>query len=248
MSNIEINNCVYKVHPVYNLYASDENGNIIHLVRQVPSAGQKHKSGYLACMVRKHGQNGQKGYYVHRFVYECFNGIIPDGKVIDHVNNIKDDNRLCNLQLMSHQENCKKSAKRRDYTFAAKNHQNKKCVKATNSDTNEVSYYNSMYAIHQHLGINAGIVKMVCEGINNCKTGISKQDNCHYKFEYVKKKEMPDDHKKSANVRPIRVSVEDRKKRFKESVKRWQNKEYKCFKCGGTFKNGYMFIHKKKSE
>ena len=37
------------------------------------------------------------------------------------------------------------------------------------------------------LGINAGIVKMVCEGINNCKTGISKQDNCHYKFEYVKK-------------------------------------------------------------
>ena len=248
MNKIEINNCVYKVHPVYNLYASDENGNIIHLVKQVPSIGQKHKSGYLMCMVRKHGQNGQKGYYVHRFVYECFNGVIPDGKVIDHVYNIKDDNRLCNLQLMSHQENCKKSAKRRDYTFAAKNHQNKKCVKATNSDTNEVSYYNSMYAIHQHLGINAGIVKMVCEGINNCKTGISKQDNCHYKFEYVKKEEMPDDHKKSANVRPIRVSVEDRKKRFKESVKRWQNKEYKCFKCGGTFKNGYRFIHKKKCE
>ena len=126
-------------------------------------------------MVRKHGQNGQKGYSVHRFVYECFNGIIPDGKVIDHVNNIKDDNRLCNLQLMTHQENCEKSAKRRDYTFAAKNHQNKKCVKATNSDTNEVSYSNSMYAIHQYLGINAGIVKMVCEGINRCKTGISKK-------------------------------------------------------------------------
>ena len=148
MNKIEIENCVYKVHPVYNLYASDENGNIIHLVKQVPSTGNKHKSGYSFCMVRKHGQNGQKGYYVHRFVYECFNGIIPDGKVIDHVNNIKDDNRLCNLQLMTQQENCKKSAKRRDYTFAAKNHQNKKCVKATNSDTNEVSYYNSMYAVN----------------------------------------------------------------------------------------------------
>ena len=80
MSNIEINNCVYKVHPVYNLYASDENGNIIHLVKQVPSIGQKHKNGYLVCTVRKHGQNGQKNYLVHRFVYECFNGIIPDGK------------------------------------------------------------------------------------------------------------------------------------------------------------------------
>ena len=28
---------------------------------------------------------------------------------------------------MTHQENCKKSAKSRDYTFVAKNHQNKKC-------------------------------------------------------------------------------------------------------------------------
>ena len=220
MSNFEINDCVYKVHPVYNLYASDKNGNIIHLVKQVPNPGHKLKNGYLTCMVRKHGQNGQKGYSIHRFVYECFNGKIPDGKVIDHVNNIKDDNRLCNLQLMSHQENCKKSAERRDYTFAAKNHQNKKCVKATNCDTNEVSYYNSMYAIQQHLSINAGIVKMVCEGINNCKTGISKIDNHSYKFEYVKKEDMPTNFKKSANVRPIRVPVEDKKKHKKRSYKK----------------------------
>ena len=33
-----------------------------------------------------------------------------------------------------------------------------------------------MYAIQQYLGINAGIVKMVCEGINRCKTGISKKN------------------------------------------------------------------------
>ena len=171
MSNIEINNCVYKVHPVYNLYASDENGNIIHLVKQVPSIGQKTQKWLYVMYGKKTWTKWTKKVYsVHRFVYECFSGIIPDGKVIDHVNNIKDDNRLCNLQLMTHQENCEKSAKRRDYTFVAKNHQNKKCVKATNCDTNEVSYYNSMYAIQQHLGINAGIVKMVCEKINGCKT------------------------------------------------------------------------------
>ena len=245
MNKIEIENCIYKVHPVYNLYASDENGNIIHLVRQVPSPGQKHKSGYLVCIVRKHGQNGQKNFFVHRFVYECFNGIIPDGKVIDHVNNIKNDNRLCNLQLMSQQENCKKSAKRRDYTFAAKNHQNKKCVKATNSDTNEVSYYNSMYAVNQHLGINAGIVKMVCEKINSCKTGISKIDNHCYKFEHVNKQDMPDNYKKSANIRSNRVPVEDKKKHHKEAMKRWQQKEYKCLKCGETYKNSFRVVHNK---
>ena len=248
MSNIEKKNCIFKVHPVYNLYASDGNGNIIHLVKQVPSTGNKRKNGYLFCMVRKHGQNGQKGFYVHRFVYEYFNGIIPDGKVIDHVNNIKDDNRLCNLQLMTHPENCKKSAKRRDYTFVAKNHQNKKCVKATNSDTNEVSYYNSMYAVQQHLGINAGIVKMVCEKINGCKTGISKIDNHSYKFEYVNKQDMPDNYKKSANRRSNRVPVEDKKKHKKEAMKRWQQKECKCPKCGKTDKNSYRFVHKKKCE
>ena len=245
MSNIEINNCVYKVHTVYNLYASDVNGYIIHLVKQVPLKGRKHKNGYLMCVVRKHGQNGQKSFTVHRFVYECFNGEIPDGKVIDHVNNIKDDNRLCNLQLMTQQENCKKSAKRRDYTFAAKNHQNKKCVRATNIGTNEVSYYNSLYAVNQHLGINAGIVKMVCEGIHNCKTGISKQDNCHYKFEYVNEQDLPADYKKSANVRPIKVSDEDKKKHQKEAIKKWQQKEYECSICRKTYKNGYKFLHKK---
>ena len=245
MDKIEIKNCVYKVHPVYNLYASDENGNIIHMVKQVPFIGKKHKSGYLLCMVRKHAQKGQKCCLVHRFVYECFNSLIPDGKVVDHINNLKDDNRLCNLQLMTQQENCKKSAKRRDYTFAAKNHQNKKCVKATNSDTNEVSYYNSLYAVQQHLGINAGIVKMVCEKINGCKTGISKIDNHSYKFEYVNKQDMPDNYKKSANERSNRVPDEDKKKHQKEAMKKWQQKEYKCPRCGKTYKNNYKYIHNK---
>ena len=186
-----------------------------------------------------------KGYLVHRFVYECFNGTIPDGKVIDHVNNIKDDNRLCNLHLMTHQENCKKSAKRRDYTFVSKNHQNKKCVKAIDCDTKEVSYYNSMYAIQQHLGINAGIVKMVCEKINCCKTGISKKDNHHYEFEYVNKQDMPDNFKKSANKRSNRVPDEDKKKHKKEATKKWRQKEYECPKCGKTYKNGYRYVHNK---
>ena len=142
------------------------------------------------------------------------------------------DNRLCNLQ-------------QRDYTFAAKNHQNKKCVKAINCETKEVSYYNSMYAVQQHLGINAGIVKMVCEKINRCKTGISKIDNHSYKFEYVDKQDMPDDYKKSANIRPNKVPIEDRKKHTTEAIKRWQQKEYKCPKCGKTFKNSYKFVHNK---
>ena len=58
MSNIEINNCVYRTHPVYNLYAASENGDIINIVKQVPMSGVKNHTGYSLYMVRKHGQNG----------------------------------------------------------------------------------------------------------------------------------------------------------------------------------------------
>ena len=248
MSNIEIKNCIFKVHPVYDLYAADEAGNVVNIVKK-DCIGHKNKNnGYMMCIVRKHAQKGQKAYCAHRFTWECFNGLISDGKVVDHINNIRDDNRLCNLQLVTSSENNKKSSRNRDYTFVKDNHRNKKYVKATNSSTNEVSYYNSLYAVQQHLQINAGIVKMVCEGINNCKTGISKKDNCHYKFEYVKKDDMSDNFKKSANKRSNRVPDEDKKKHQKEAMKKWQQKEYKCPRCGKTYKNSYRFVHKKKCE
>ena len=133
-------------------------------------------------------------------------------------------------------------------------------MKAINQSTKEVSYYNSLYVVQQHLGINAGIVKMICEKLNRCKTGVSKKDGCSYKFEYVKKEDMPDDYKKSANLRPRKVpddhiksanirtkmSDEDKKKHQKESVNKWQQKEFRCQRCDKTFKNSYKYVHNKK--
>lgn len=191
MINIEINNCVFKVHPIYDLYACDKDGNVINLTKKNPNKGNKSNSGYMKCSIRKYGGR-QKIYYVHRFVWEYFNGNILEGKVIDHINNNKTDNRLCNLQLITQQQNCKKSAMPCDYTFATNNHKNRRSIKALNINTEEVLYFYSMYAVQEHLQINAGIVKMVCEGTNNCKTGISKKNNQRYKFEYIDKNNVPD--------------------------------------------------------
>ena len=47
----------------------------------------------------------------HRFIYECFHGQITDKRVVDHINNIRTDNRLDNLQLMTNRENTKKDHK-----------------------------------------------------------------------------------------------------------------------------------------
>ena len=240
-----INKCVYNVHPVYDLYASSKDGKIIHIIKQEPHKGNKTRRGYLNVCVRKHGQSGFKGYQVHRFIWECFNGFIPDGKVIDHINNNKEDNRLLNLQLITQKQNCKKSAKDRDYSFVAKNYENRKCVKALNKNTNEVSYFNSISAVQQHLGINVGIVKMVCEGLNYCKSGKSKINGDSYTFEYIKKDDLPADYKKSTNIRPKRVSDEDKKKHQMEAIKKWQSKEFKCPDCNKVYKNNYKYLHKK---
>ena len=41
----------------------------------------------------------------HRFVWIIFNGDIPDRLEINHINGIKNDNRLCNLELVTKSQN-----------------------------------------------------------------------------------------------------------------------------------------------
>ena len=48
-----------------------------------------------------------------------------------------------------------------------------------------------IYAVQQHLKINAGIIKMVCEPLNKCKTGTSSKDGCKYEFKCIGKDNIP---------------------------------------------------------
>lgn len=91
----------------------------------------------MQCCVRRYGCKNRKTYFVHRFVWECFNGVIPDEKVIDHISDNREDDYFSNLQIMTQQANCKKPAKNRDYSFAFNNHRKRKRVKATNINTQE---------------------------------------------------------------------------------------------------------------
>ena len=53
--NLLINECIYKIHPIYNLYAASKDGKIIHIIKQVPNAGNKNHNGYMAFTVGKYG-------------------------------------------------------------------------------------------------------------------------------------------------------------------------------------------------
>jgi hypothetical protein len=43
--------------------------------------------------------------FVHHIVYEAFNGAIPGNMDIDHINGIRNDNRLVNLRICTRKEN-----------------------------------------------------------------------------------------------------------------------------------------------
>ena len=48
-----------------------------------------------------------------------------------------------------------------------------------------------IYAVQQHLKINVGIIKMVCEPLNKCKTRTSSKDSCKYEFKCIRKDYIP---------------------------------------------------------
>ena len=99
----------FRKHPIYDLYYGSKCGRFIHIRRGVINIGHKNNDGYLMCMIRAEGGK-QKSYYVHRFIWECYNGLIPEGMEIDRINDIQDDNRLQNLQLVTRTENNKTAA------------------------------------------------------------------------------------------------------------------------------------------
>lgn len=93
----------WKEHPTIIGYWANENGEIakidpeslfpeytIKIVKQSVS-----KKGYLVFSC------GRKVKSSHRFIYECFNGLIPETYVIDHLNTIRTDNRIENLKACS---------------------------------------------------------------------------------------------------------------------------------------------------
>ena len=100
MKQIEI-----KTHPVFTHYAADVDGNIYSVkfnkIRE--HIQSPHGRGYLHFTATQSGN--RKSYLSHRFVWECFYGMIPDGLQINHIDTNKHNNKLTNLQLVSQWEN-----------------------------------------------------------------------------------------------------------------------------------------------
>ena len=167
------------IHPLYKKYAANEDGEIMNIRLRKPRKGYLNNTGYLFLTIYL-GKNKNKKYASHRFVYECFHGLIEKGKQINHINFIRVDNRLKNLEVVTASENCRKSAKKRKF---GSYRNNPKRVKAINLFTNNETNFNSIHSVGKILGINKGQVSLICSGV--CKTANSKINGQKYTFRYI---------------------------------------------------------------
>ena len=172
------------IHPVFKKYAANEDGEIMNVRLRNVKKGNLGNSGYLLFTIRLN-KNKCKSYLSHRFVFECFYKTIEKNKQINHINFIKTDNRIKNLESISASENCKKSAIFRDYSFVKNNYKNRKSVTAINLETKKEINFNSLSSVYKMLGIYASLVKNICEGKKYHKSATSKIDGQKYTFRYL---------------------------------------------------------------
>ena len=167
------------IHPVYKKYAANEDGEIMNIRLRKARKGYFNQNGYLNFTIYLE-KNKYKNYSSHRFVYECFYGLIEKNKQINHINSNRVDNRIKNLEVVTASENMTKSAKNRNFGCYRKN---PKRVTAINLFTKKETNFKSLYSVSKILGINPGQVSMICSGIY--KTATSKINGQKYTFKYL---------------------------------------------------------------
>lgn len=107
---------IWRVLPSNENYLISDLGRVKVLPR-IGEDGRKLKGKICKLSLNNHGYLcvgiGQKIKIVHQLVAEAFLDHKPCGLkiVVDHINNVSTDNRLINLQLISHRENCSKDKK-----------------------------------------------------------------------------------------------------------------------------------------
>lgn len=147
-----------------------------HPIKEKILTPQKNKYGYYKIILSKNGK--QKSFQIHRLVYETFVGEIPDGMQCNHINEIKTDNRLENLNLMSPKENSnwgtrnerigetKKGMKLSEETKnKMKNHPNKsKIILQIDLNGNIIADFPSLCEVERQFGYERASVSRCCLG------------------------------------------------------------------------------------
>lgn len=122
--------------------------------------------GYLKLQLRKNGK--YKWFFIHRLVAQAFLNDYSSELQVNHINGIKSDNRICNLEMVTASQNQFHSYHILKNTPSMKNHFGKNhvaSVKINQYDLNKklIKTWDSIIEASQKLDINASCI------CNNCK-------------------------------------------------------------------------------
>ena len=159
----------YYKHTVFDNYAASKNGEVINLKNKKKIKITKDSGGYFKFIIFSKKVEKPINYYQHRFVFEVFKGVIPRCFEVDHINNVKSDNRLKNLQLLTHKQNVEKS----------KN----KAIISTCIETGKERRFISIKTASIELGISYDSISKICR--KKGKTASSKKDGHKYTFKFL---------------------------------------------------------------
>lgn len=159
-------NEIWKPIPGYfGLYMSSNYGrikslNYRHTGKEQILTPSTDKCGYLHIRLWKNKKKHM--FLVHRLIWTSFNGPIPKGMEINHLNEDKTDNRLENLNLLTRTENVNWGTRNKR---AAKT--GSKMIEQYTLDGIHICTWFSMIDIERefkHLRYNAGNICKCCQG------------------------------------------------------------------------------------
>ena len=163
----------YYIHPIFTNYAASKDGEILNVKTGRIFKKNLNDKGYYNFKVCDKNLIRPKNYYIHRFEWECVKGVIPEGFVIDHIDSVRTNIKIENLQLLTLSENIRKGNSKPITSFNIKNNKPKKNESITSASL--------------ELDISFSIISNICRKVNYYKTVFSKKDGERYRFEFLEK-------------------------------------------------------------
>ena len=126
----------------------------------------------------------------------------------------------------------------------------KKSCKAVGATTNEVYYFNSMYACARFLGCNHTWVSQSCNDPTGKADVLSKINRRLYHCYFVKPEDMPENFMTTFDTRYYKVPIDLPENVITSNDAQTnnvsnKNKRYPCLKCGKSYAKSYISQHSK---
>lgn len=115
----------------------------------------------------------KRHFLVHRLVYTAFCGEIPSGLYINHKNELKTDNRLENLELVTCQQNNTYGTRIKRAIETYRNNleaRNRKCIRLVEAKSSGSYFFHSYKKASKYFGDTYGAFKMRIQKARRMKT------------------------------------------------------------------------------